>query len=224
MSTWQNDDSTLSVYDLDGVITRKDTFAALLLHRAARSPRAFARALPPLILWMLAGDRATRERYSRRITEAVLSGVTELEYAALASRLGTRIGADPRWIRLPIAERIAAQRAAGVRVVIATATERRLAEALLRRAGIEWDLLSASALAPSERGMRFADHRVGGRKAEALLQQGVPLERAEFVTDSMADLPTGRHSASVLLVGASKRTIGGFSAAGVDAAVRADLR
>ncbi len=223
MSTLGAGGSGISVYDLDGVITRKDTFAALLLHRAARSPRAFARALPLLLRWAFAGDRKTRERYSRRITEAVLSGVSEPEYAGLAGRLGARIGADPRWIRQSIAERIAGQRAAGVRVVIATATERRLAEALLQRAGIVCDLLSASELTPSERGMRFADHRVGERKAEALLERGVPLERAEFITDSLADLPTGRLSASVLLVGASKRTVAGFAAAEVAAVVRDDL-
>lgn len=223
MSTRQNDDSTLSVYDLDGVITRRDTFAGLLLHRALRSPLAFARALPLLLRWVLAAEQAKREQLSRRLTETVLLGITENQYVEFARRLGARIGADPRWIRQPVARRIDRQRAVGCEVVIATATERHLAEALLRQAGIEYDELSASELEQSPRGMRFADHRVGERKAEALQQAGVRLTEAEFITDSRADLPTARLAASTLLVGASKRTREAFIRAGLEAVVREDL-
>ena len=73
-------------------------------------------------------------------------------------------------------QRIRRQHAEGARIVIATATERRLAEALLAAAGIPYDLLSASILIETPSGMEFADHRVGTRKAEALREQGVPIE------------------------------------------------
>lgn len=116
-------------------------------------------------------------------------------------------------------QRIRRQHAEGARIVIATATERRLAEVLLAAAGIPYDLLSASILIETPSGMEFADHRVGTRKAEALREQGVPIEAAEFVTDSLADLPTARAAARVVLIGASPRTRRRYARAAVSLAV-----
>lgn len=217
--TTPSESADLFVYDLDGVITRKDTFAALLASCSLRSPRTLARSLPGLLRWASAREQRRREHYSRVLTESVLLSMSEREYVALAARLGDRMAADSGWIRQEIVNRIAAQRASGASVVIATATERRLAECLLRGVGISYDLLSASELEATGRGMRFADHRVGIRKADALVQAGVDIERAEFITDSLADLPTARLAARVVLVGASKRTIAGFAASGVTTTV-----
>lgn len=98
------------------------------------------------------------------------------------------------------------QRRAGVRIIVATATERRLAEAVLRHADAPYDALSASSLIETPTGMVVEDHRVGARKAAALQEAGVVLSDAEFLTDSASDLPTARLAGRVLLVGASRRT------------------
>ncbi len=66
-----------------------------------------------------------------------------------------------------------------------------------------------------------SDHRVGTRKTESLREQGVVIEEAEFVTDSLTDLPTARAAASVVLIGASARTRERYARAGVATALAA---
>ncbi|MGC3020806.1 haloacid dehalogenase-like hydrolase [Brevibacterium sp. FAM 24630] len=201
----------LVVYDLDGVITRKDTFTALVIGRLVRSPSRFLRALPACLTF-LSGRKA---QASRRIAEIALSGMSDDDYSTLAERLGQKFGADSRWMRSDAVERVRRQHAYGSRIVIATATEHRLASALLATAEIPFDELSASRLEVTTAGPKVADHRVGARKADALRSLGIPLERVEFVTDSLTDLPTARAAARVVLMGASAHTRRRFDKHGI---------
>lgn len=192
----------LVIYDLDGVITLKDTFTALVIRRLVRSPLRLLRALPKAVT-MVCGRK---EEASRKIAEIALAGMTDASYCALADQLGREIAADTRWIRPCAVQLIRRQHASGARIVVATATERRLAESLLAAAEVPYDLLSASLLDSTPSGLTVSDHRVGARKKDALLELNVPIPRAEFVTDSMTDLPTAKAASSVVLIGASKRT------------------
>lgn len=201
----------LVVYDLDGVITRKDTFTALVMSRLIRSPMRIFRSLPAAVL--LRSER--KALASRRIAEIALSGMTDDSYSDLAERLGRRFAADAKWIRGDTVQRIRRQHEQGARIVIATASEHRLAHALLTAAEIPHDLLSASHLSATAYGFRVADHRVGDRKVEALRELGEPIEHAEFVTDSLTDLPTAQAAARVVLIGASERTRRRFAECGV---------
>lgn len=211
----RRDDVSVVVYDLDGVITRKDSFTAFMGQRLRRAPLRLIAALPAMGLMLLSTRPARRQQMAHRVTEIALAGLDERDYGVLVTAFGHRIGADPAWVRNETVQRLRQQHAAGVRIVIATATERRLAEALLASAGVPYDALSASVLAGTPTGMRVVDHRVGVRKMEALREQGVPLGEAEFVTDSITDLPTARAAARVVLVGASLRTRDQFIQAGV---------
>ncbi|GGC34983.1 hypothetical protein GCM10010974_16770 [Brevibacterium sediminis] len=201
----------LVVYDLDGVITRKDTFSALVMSRLVRSPLRMIRSLSAAAL-LLSERKALA---SRRIAEIALSGMADDSYTELAERLGRQFAADAQWIRCDTVQRIRRQHEQGSRIVIATATERRLAHALLTAVDIPYDLLSASLLAATDSGLKVADHRVGARKVEALRELGEPIEEAEFVTDSLTDLPTALAAARVVLVGASERTRRRFGERGV---------
>lgn len=203
------------VYDLDGVITTRDSFTALIVEQLRRSPLRLLQALPAAAT-MLASRREKRKRQAAaRVAAIALTGMSDDDYAALATSFGTRIGGDPAWIRAETVERIRRQSAQGMRVVIATATEQRLAQALLAQAAVPYDLLSASVLSERAAGMEVLDHRVGARKTDALREQGIPIERAEFVTDSMTDLPTARAAAQVTLIGASQKTRERYAQAGV---------
>lgn len=210
-----HDDLSMVVYDLDGVITRKDSFAYFIGERLRRTPLRLIAALPAIGLMLLSTRPARRRLIAHRVTEIALAGLTEHDYAALAADFGRRIGSDLTWVRAETVQRIRQEHAEGIRIVIATATERRLAEALLASAGVPYDALSASVLTGTPTGMRVVDHRVGVRKMEALREQGVPFGEAEFVTDSITDLPTARAAARVVLVGASLRTRDQFIQAGV---------
>lgn len=202
------------VYDLDGVITTRDSFTALLVEQLRRAPARLAGAVPATGAMLLSRREQTRRDAVARITALALSNLREEDYTSIAARFGARIGRDPAWIRESTVERIRRQRAGGATVVIATATERRLAQALLDRAGVPYDVLSASLLTATATGMRVSDHRVGTRKLEALREQGVAIEEAEFVTDSTTDLPTARAAARVTLIGASARTRRRYARAG----------
>lgn len=205
MIAHQTSDRT-AIYDLDGVLTFKDTFGALLTERLRSSPGRLLRALPAAISWATARSPEQRASSARRLARVALSGMREVEYAEHARTVGRRIAHDPAWVRADIVQRIRAQHADGTRIVIATASEDRLAQAFLQGAGVPFDLLSASALAETPSGMDVGDHRVGARKAEALLEAGVRIARAEFVTDSRTDLPTARLAAEVTLVAPSSAT------------------
>lgn len=205
---------TVVIYDLDGVITRHDSFTALVLARLWHDPLRLLRALSAVAL-LVSPRRGRRYRAGARVTAIALAGLREGDYATIAASFGERLGSDPAWIRPEAVERVRRQRAQGARIVIATASERRLAQALLARAGVAYDLLSASSLTQTPTGMEAADHRVGARKAEALREQGIAIDEAEFVTDSLTDLPTARAAATVTLLGASRRTRVRYARAGI---------
>lgn len=203
------------IYDLDGVIIRNDSFASLLAARLRSSPRRLLRAGPSISAWAFSRDAESRARVARRLTAVALSGMRDGQYGAMAETMGARIGASRRWVRADVVARIRRQHAEGKTIVIATATEARLASALLVRARVPFDHLSASELAQTATGMVFTDHRVGSRKAEALVSSGIDLATAEFATDSGTDLPTARRAGHVVLVGAGGRTRAEYERAGI---------
>lgn len=203
------------MYDLDGVITTRDSFTAFVVEQLRRRPLRLFRVLPAAVMMLLSRQEKRRRDAAARVTEVALSGLRDNDYSGLAAAFGKRIGNDHSWIRAATVERIRRQSAQGTRIVVATATERRLAQALLAQAEVPYDLLSASLLTELPTGMNVADHRVGVRKLEALREQGIAVDQAEFVTDSMTDLPTARAAARVILVGASKKTRDRYAQAGV---------
>lgn len=208
-------DVDIVVYDLDGVITTKDSFTALILRRLRTKPLRLLQALPAATTMLLSRREEQRYRTARRIAEIALTGMDERAYTKLALSLGNSIGDDPAWIRPEAVRRIRRQHADGARVIIATASEHQLAQALLARASVPYDVLSASLLAEGRSGMIVADHRVGSRKTVALREQQVPIEDAEFVTDSISDLPTAQAADHVVLIGASPKTRERYARAGI---------
>ena len=211
----RQEDTSVVVYDLDGVITRKDSFMAFVWVRLRRAPLRMLAALQAVGPMLLSAQPGRRRRIAHRVTEIALAGLNEHDYAALVTAFGRRIGSDPHWVRTGTVRLIRDQHAAGVWIVIATATERRLAKALLSSADVPYDLLSASRLIGTPTGMAVADHRIGHRKTQALMELCIPLDDAEFVTDSITDLPTARAAARVVLVGASARTAERYARAGI---------
>lgn len=202
------------IYDLDGVVTRRDSFTALVLYRLRTSPVRLVRALPRAVSWACSRHPDQKARAARSIAADALRGMTDDEYTELAQFIGKRLGSDPDWIRQDIVERTRRQYAAGHHLVLATASEQRLAEALLEHAGVTYHTLSATQLRATSAGIAVQDHRIGHRKAQALEELGVPIADAEFVTDSTTDLPTARLARQVTLVSTSRSTIRRFSAEG----------
>lgn len=205
------------VFDLDGVLSARDTFSALLVAHATRHPTALLRALPTIPGWWRSRSDTTRNAAAaRRVTAAALAGLGHDGYALLADRLGAAWGADPGWVRRDVVHRLDGLRAAGHRIVVATATERRLATAFLDHAGATPDLLVASELGWDDHGtVRFVRHLRGAAKLDALVDAGVDVARSRFFTDSWDDHPTARAAAALVLVHPSTATVNRYTAAGL---------
>ncbi|PCE16108.1 hypothetical protein AUC47_09130 [Microbacterium sp. SZ1] len=205
----------ITVFDLDGVLSRADTMAALVLARLRTRPWL---VLPVAVLALAAAlvpaAGALRPRCNRAVVHIVLSGVSEPEYARLAVRTARRLAARPDNVRPDV---LAALRRAfddGAGIVI-TATERELAAAYLEALGVGGMPLLASRFRFSARGPRFADHNVGERKVETLevIHPGAIVDT--LYTDSSSDLPLARRSARTVLVDARPRSVREFSHHGV---------
>lgn len=204
------------VFDLDGVLSTRDTFTALLVERLRQGPWLIVPAVPGILAWARSRHDVERNAAAaRRIAALALRGVPEVRYAALAARLGARWAADPAWVRRDVVERMRSERASGRPVVVATATERRLAAAFLAGIGAEPDLLVASELAWTGSGGRFVRHRRGAAKRDALLAAGVDLGAATFLTDSFDDHATAELAGELVLVHPSDRARRRYAASGL---------
>lgn len=203
------------VYDLDGVITTRDTFTVFTAGELCRRPLRLLPTVPVTVRRFFSHDEEYRRISGLFIAGIALRGVDDRTFAQRVTDFGRRVGGSRAWIRSSTVDRIARQKEQGVTIVIATATERRLAAALLETAGVPYDLLSATEFTESPTGMEVADHRLGERKVGALRELGVDIAHAEFVTDSFTDLPTAREAGSVVLIGASRKTQQQFRDAGI---------
>lgn len=205
----------ISVFDLDGVLSRTDTMATLVFARLRRRPwLAGSVALLALAAALAGPTGRLRPRCNRAIVHLALAGVSEEEYLqladAVARRLAAREGNAPETIVEALRES-----AAGGAVVVSTATERWLAQRYLAEIGITGVQVHASQLRFLADGARFAAHNVGEAKVDAF-RAAFPDDRiAVLHTDSSSDLPLARRSTETVLVRPSRRTLRAFIRAGV---------
>jgi len=203
------------IYDLDGVITTRDTFTVFTAGQLCRRPLRLIPTVPVTVRRFFSRDEEYRRTSGLFIAGIALRGVDDRTFGRRVTDYGRRVGGSRAWIRSSTVDRIRRQKEQGATIVIATATERRLAANLLEAADVPYDLLSASELSETPTGMDVTDHRLGARKVGALHELGVDIAHAEFVTDSFSDLPTAREAGSVVLIGASARTRRQFDNQGV---------
>jgi phosphatidylglycerophosphatase C len=207
----------LVIFDLDGVLTKKDTFLALLITRARRSPLRAIYAVPALVRWLLSSRDVSRNaQAARQVASQMLHGISRPEYEAMATLLGAALGRDDAWTRPSALNELATSRAEGHRVVIATASERVLAAAYLASAGADYDELVASEIEfPASGRPRFTAHLRGQAKLEGLRERGINPVDARFYTDSFDDAPTATASREVVLVAPSDHDVAAYRSAGI---------
>ncbi|WP_347753771.1 HAD family hydrolase [Agrococcus sp. ProA11] len=202
------------VLDLDGVLSTRDTFAALLVAAARRRLPTALRSSPELVRWLQAGHDVVRHAAaSREVARSLLSGMSESAYDALAMRVGRQLGL--RSARASMVEVAARCRREGAHIVVATGSEHRLAAAFLAAAGVEHDLLLASTLRWTPTGPVFDRHIRGEGKLATLREAGVEIERRRFWTDSFDDFPTAQVAASVVLVAPSRHSAARYRSSGL---------
>lgn len=196
----------LLVFDLDGVLARWDTMATLVIDRLKSRPWLVPVVLPPAVGADVVPPRSRwRPRLHRSAVRAALAGLSTEQYGLLARRIGTQMATDPRCVVDPSVARARTAHEQG-RLVVATASEERLARAYLEGVGLIDVPLFASRIDVSLGGPSLVSHNVGESKHASLRRSGVALEQAHFFTDSASDLPVAESAARVTLVNPSGRS------------------
>lgn len=189
------------VFDLDGVLARRDTMAELIRRQLTSNPARAVIAILPAAAWtVLRKSPGFRVLMSRVLGRIALSGLSDEQYCDLAGRTGCALGADPAWL---IADGIAALRghlSAGDDVVVTTGSEERLSRAFLSAAGLPDVALIATHLRFG-RLAHYANHNLGPRKVPNLQGRVVDL----FYTDSALDLDVARVATRTILVNPNAR-------------------
>ena len=127
---------SVALFDLDGTITRRDTYLAYLLGFLARHPERWPRAapLPFAVLWHLAGRRGNTW-LKTAFLRAVLGGVPRSRLEAWTESFLNHVLS--RGLRAGALGKIEHHRAAGHGLVLVTASLDFYAEPLGRRLGFD---------------------------------------------------------------------------------------
>lgn len=202
------DSRRVVLFDLDGVLTRRDTFGTLVTRRLQRQPWRLPATGPALpLLGLSVSVPRLRGPVARHLVRSALFGVSLKAGREECAALGAEFAATPSWLR---AEAIAAAIEyvdAGARVVVVTATERHLARALLDGVGLDAVELVASELARTPLGLELNPHNYGPAKLDGLARAGIRPPFAVMHSDSAADLPLLRLADEPVLVAAPRADV-----------------
>ena len=188
----------IAIYDLDRTITRAPTWTPFLLHAVLRHA-PWRLALLPVVLGA-AGLKGLglihRDRLKQVMHRAALGTLSPARAERLAAAWLVRFG--PAQIRRKARAQIAADRAAGYRIVIATAAYRFYAEAIARDVGA--DAVIATATALDARGHllpRIEGGNCYGPAKRAMIESWLAaagIDRAaahvRFYSDHVSDVPS----------------------------------
>lgn len=205
----------ITVFDLDGVLSRADTMATLVFARLRARPwLVFPVGVLSAVAALASAEGDLRPRCNRAVVHLVLRGMSEDEYRRLAERTARRLAARRGNVT---AEIVDAARAAsdGGACLVTTATERFLAQRFLAAIGVHGAEVHASEFVFSPAGPRFRTHNVGRRKPFAFRTAHPTGRIGRFYTDSASDLPLAELARDVVLVGPSRRSVTAFEHAGI---------
>lgn len=188
----------IAIYDLDRTITRAPTWTPFLLDAVLRHA-PWRLALVPVVLGA-AGLKALglihRDRLKQVMHRAALGTLTPARAERLAAGWLGRFG--PAQIRGKARARIAADRAEGYRIVIATAAYRFYAEAIAREIGADALIATATALDPHGRLLpRIDGGNCYGPAKRAMIESWLAAEGIDraaahirFYSDHVSDVPS----------------------------------
>ncbi|MBB4664686.1 haloacid dehalogenase-like hydrolase [Conexibacter arvalis] len=191
-----------ALFDLDGVLTRKDTFAGFVVGRLRRRPLRLALALP-LVPFMLLPP--TRRPAVTLAVKLALMRLTTEGYRAEAASYADALAATPRAIQHGCVEEARRHLDAGARVVFVTACEATVARELLDAVGLPEVELVASRLERRGRLWRVALHNLGEEKPRQLAAHGIVAPWAAAYSDHAVDLPLLGGARVAVLVNPSAR-------------------
>jgi phosphatidylglycerophosphatase C len=111
--------TTLALFDFDGTVTTKDTFAPYLVRAFGATRVNIAFASLGMNALMVAGGLSTRDRFKERLLDRLF---TDADYASLESAGLEHAGHVVRWYRPGALERILWHRERGHRLIMVSAS------------------------------------------------------------------------------------------------------
>lgn len=199
----------LALFDLDGTITRRDTYLAYLLGYLLRHPGRLLRAIP--LSWAVAlhfAGRRDNTWLKTTFLRAILGGV---ERASLQHWTEAFLDRTLRYgLRSRAREAIERHRAAGDRLLLVTASLDFYAEPLAERLGFDATICTRAAIDDAGRltGALDGANCFGIDKlrcVERYRREHAPDAVLTFYTDHAADLPLIRYVDRAVLVNPTRR-------------------
>ncbi|BCW44900.1 HAD family hydrolase [Arthrobacter sp. StoSoilB5] len=193
-----------SLFDLDGVLIRTDTMAALISRRLAARPWRLVAAFPVFLIAVLSPSESTRRpRMNRLLVSIALRGMNRASY----DRFAVEVARDLASGTAVVHEAVEACRAASANgpTAVVTASEETLARAYMNFVGLAHVALLASRLDFPEH-PRLSHHNVAHAKVAAVKEAGFTLRCATLYTDSASDLPLAREVENTVIVNANARS------------------
>jgi phosphatidylglycerophosphatase C len=201
----------VTLFDLDGVLTRRDTMATLVRSRLRHQPHKVPLVLPlALLARLLPAAGNARPAVNRFIVRLALRGLTSAAYDDLAGATARQLAAEPDNAPPAALQQLRTAAARGP-VIVVTASEAVLAQAYLDLLDVPRVELLASQLQARDGRPRLNPHNVGAAKVDGLRRAGVGLSNAHLFTDSASDLPLARCTAVTTLVNPTRRMRRSFS-------------
>jgi len=138
---------TVAVFDLDGTITRRDTYTAILLHGLCRNPRRIPRLAPltlPVVRFVL--GRLDNAVMKERLLRAVFAGLPETRLREIARSFVDRLLAGG--MREPAVAALRRHRDSGHRTVLLSASPDFYVEVIADRLGFDHCICTRTARGP----------------------------------------------------------------------------
>jgi phosphatidylglycerophosphatase C len=212
-------DDVIAIFDLDGTITRRDTYAAYLLGYLGRHPSVWPR-LPSLALALArpAGEPRDEGRLKAAALRAVFAGLDRAQVEAWNDRFVP--WCLRRLLRADAAARIATHRQAGHRLLLATASLDLYVRRLAGELGFDQVVCTRAAWTPDGRVAGTLDGgNLKGESKLAAVRRALPAQQpAPFVvaySDHHADLPLLRWADRAVAVCPTARLAAAAAAEGI---------
>jgi len=189
------------VFDFDGVLVRGDSFESFLRSRLRAQPWRLLLALPVLPLVPLLMSTAAGKGWLARVfTRVATLGHGEAGFRRIVLAFAQRFGANPGNFLADGLAQVREHRAAGDRVIIASATEGHLLDCLLHSLGLGELERCGSHVSATWVGLRVHRHNYGEMKP-VLLAEYFGLNRWNVAySDAWSDLPLLQPADEAVLV------------------------
>ncbi|MDO9378360.1 MAG: haloacid dehalogenase-like hydrolase [Nocardioidaceae bacterium] len=196
-----NDDRPTALFDLDGVLTHRDTMTRYVSQVLFRDWWRVPASIPGLIgIGLTRRSPALRRIPAKALVQVAMFGADRERVVARLHQVGQEFASHREWITVQAVAEARRRLSDGERVVVTTASAEPLARALLDGVGLAEAELVGSGLSSVGPFLGLGPHNYHEGKLAGLLAAGIRPPYVVVHTDSLADLPLMRASDHTVLV------------------------